>query len=49
MQSFFELMNLENMGKKSKKAKATPVAKEPKPSKKGLILDTTCLGLGNAS
>ena len=42
-------MNPEKMGKKSKKAKATPVAKEPKLSKKGLMLDTTCLGLGNAS
>ena len=42
-------MNPEKMGKKSKKAKATLVAKEPGPSKKGLISDTTCLGLGNAS
>lgn len=40
VQSFLELMNPEKMGKKYKKAKATPVpkatpvAKEPGPSKK---------------
>lgn len=43
------------MGKKSKKsAAATPttavqLAKDLGPSKKGLISDTTCLGLGNTS
>lgn len=43
------------MGKKSNKsAAAAPTAvvqpaKDPRPSKKGLILDTTCLGLGNTS
>lgn len=39
----------EKMGKKSKKSIATPIAKEPEPSKKGLISDTTCLVLGNTS
>lgn len=47
MQSFFELMNLKKMGKKPKKAKATLVAKELGLRKKGLVLDTTCLSLGN--
>jgi len=43
------------MGKKSKKSAATTptaitqLAKDPGPSKKGLILDTTCLDLGNTS
>jgi len=38
------------MGKKSKKSATTsPLAKDPGPSKKGLISDTTCLGLGNTS
>ena len=43
------------MGKKSKKsAAAAPTAaahpvKDPRPSKKGLILDMTCFGLGNTS
>lgn len=38
------------MGKKSKNP-TTPalVVKESQPSKKGLILDTRCLGLGNTS
>lgn len=42
-------MNPEKMGKKVKKAKAPVVVKEPEPSKKGLISDTTCLDLGKAS
>lgn len=42
-------MNLEKMGKKAKKAKAPVIAKEPELNKKGLISDTTCLNLGNAS
>jgi len=42
-------MNPKKMGKKPKKPKATPMAKEPRPSKKGLISDTTCLSLGNTS
>lgn len=46
---FLELMNLEKIGKKSKKANRTPLAKELGPSKKGLILDPTCLSLGNES
>ena len=37
------------MGKKVKIAKAPVVVKEPEPNKKGLISDTTCLGLGKSS
>ena len=37
------------MGKKSKKFTTTPAAKEPQPNKKGLISNTTCLGLRNTS
>jgi len=49
VQSPSEPRNLEKMGKKSKKSTATPAAKEPEHSKKGLISDMTCLGLGNTS
>ena len=42
-------MNPEKIGKKSKKAKATPATKELGPGKKELISYTTCLGLGNIS
>jgi len=37
------------MGRKSKKSTATPAIKQLEQSKKGLISDTTCLGLGNTS
>ena len=38
------------MGKKSKKITiVVPLVKDLGPSKKGLISDTTCLGLGNTS
>lgn len=42
-------MNPEKMGKKYKKPKAPPLVKELELSRKGLISDTTCLGLGNVS
>lgn len=49
MQNSSETRNPKEMGKKSKKSTATPIAKELEPSKKGLISDTMCLGLGNTS
>lgn len=49
MQNYSEPWNLEKRGKKVKKAKAPLIVKEPKPNKKGLILDTTCLSLGKES
>ena len=56
VQSSFEAANLGQMGKKSKKfgtASASAVTgqliADPGPSKKGLISDTTCLGLGNTT
>ena len=49
MQSLSETRNPEKMGKKSKKSTVTPTTKQPEQSKKGLISNTTCLGLGNTS
>lgn len=56
MQNSAEVSSFEEMGKKSKRsvvATAPAVTihptSDPGPSKKGLISDTTCLGLGNTS
>lgn len=50
VQNSAETRNMKKMGKKSKKsATIAPPTKYPGPSKKRLISDTTCLGLGNTS